>query len=188
MSIHHVRVTAQNGDISSWEHRQACSEMDLRHGFGDIISQYTTEYNNAGACQYVFLHTQKLPYKTGYTALTLKDKALAKPTGAFRVVYSGQVGSINEIIMDEMARKLGKDEVEFRMGLLDSDRHRAVLKKCAEEGQWGRTLPAGVAQGIGMHDEYKSIVAYLMEIDTRPKGSDASFKHSSSSSKILVKA
>jgi isoquinoline 1-oxidoreductase beta subunit len=24
-----------------------------------------------------------------------------------------------------------------------------------------------VAQGIGMHDEYKSIVAYLMEIDTR---------------------
>ena len=169
VSIHHVRVTAQNGDISSWEHRQACSEMDLRHGFGDIISQYITEYNNAGACQYVFLHTQKLPYKTGYTALTLKDKALAKPTGAFRVVYSGQVGSINEIIMDEMARKLGKDEVEFRMGLLDSDRHRAVLKKCAEEGQWGRTLPAGVAQGIGMHDEYKSIAAYLMEVDTRGK-------------------
>jgi len=169
VSIHHVRITAQNGDISSWEHRQACSEMDLRHGFGDIISQYITEYNNAGACQYVFLHTQKLPYKTGYTALTLKDKAWAKPTGAFRVVYSGQVGSINEILMDEMARKLGKDEVDFRMGLLDSDRHRAVLAKCAQEGQWGRKLPDGVAQGIAMHDEYKSIVAYLMEIDVRGK-------------------
>ncbi|HET9771473.1 MAG TPA: molybdopterin cofactor-binding domain-containing protein [Acidimicrobiia bacterium] len=167
VAIHHVRATCQNGDISSFEHRQACAEMDLRHGFGDIVSQYITEYNNAGASQYVFQMTQKLPYKTGFTALTMKDKPLAKPSGALRVVYSGQVGTINEIIMDELARMLGKDEVEFRMGLLDTARHRAVLEKVAQEGEWGRTLPAGVAQGIGMHDEYKSIVAYLMEVDTR---------------------
>ena len=50
---------------------------------------------------------------------------------------------------------------------LDSDRHRAVLEKAAHEGQWGRKLPQGVAQGLGMHDEYKSIAAYLMEVDTR---------------------
>jgi isoquinoline 1-oxidoreductase beta subunit len=42
-----------------------------------------------------------------------------------------------------------------------------VLAKAAEAGQWGKKLPAGVAQGIGMHDEYKSIVAYVMTIDTR---------------------
>jgi isoquinoline 1-oxidoreductase beta subunit len=167
VAIHHVRATTRDGDVVSFEHRQACAEMDLRHGFGDVVSQYITEYNNAGASQYVFMHTQKLPYNTGFTAITMKDKPLAKPSGALRVVYSGQVGTINEIIMDELARMLGKDEVEFRMGLLESDRHRAVLEKVAQEGQWGRTLPAGVAQGIGLHDEYKSIVAYLMEIDTR---------------------
>jgi isoquinoline 1-oxidoreductase beta subunit len=55
------------------------------------------------------------------------------------------------------------------MEMLDSDRHRAVLDKAAQEAQWGRKLPAGVAQGIGMHDEYKSIVAYIMEVDTRGK-------------------
>jgi isoquinoline 1-oxidoreductase subunit beta len=170
VSIHHVRATCHNGDVTSFEHRQACQEMDLRHGFGDIVSQYVvTNYNNAGACQYVFMHTQKLPYKTGFTAITLKDKHLAKPTGALRVVYSGQVGTVNEIVMDELARMLGKDEVDFRMGLLDTDRGRAVLEKCATEGQWGRKLPEGVAQGIAMHDEYKSIVAYLMEVDTRGK-------------------
>ena len=64
---------------------------------------------------------------------------------------------------------LGKDEFEFRMEYLDTDRHRAVLEKAAHEAQWGKQLPAGVAQGIGMHDEYKSIVAYIMEIDTRGK-------------------
>jgi isoquinoline 1-oxidoreductase subunit beta len=166
VAIHHVRATCRNGDVVSFEHRQACAEMDLRHGFGDAVSQQITAYNNAGASQFVFQWTQKLPYKTGFTAITMKDKFLAKPSGALRVVYSGQVGAINEIVMDELARMNGKDEVEFRMGLLDTDRHRAVLKKVAEEGSWGRALPRGVAQGVAMHDEYKSIVAYLMEIDT----------------------
>ncbi|HYH48301.1 MAG TPA: molybdopterin cofactor-binding domain-containing protein [Acidimicrobiia bacterium] len=167
VAIHHVRAVCNNGDVTSFEHRQACAEMDLRHGFGDVVSQQITAYNNAGASQYVFQMTQKLAYKTGFTAITMKDKFLAKPSGALRVVYSGQVGAINEIVMDELARMNGKDEVDFRMGLLDTDRHRAVLKKVAEEGSWGRDLPKGVAQGVGMHDEYKSIVAYLMEIDTR---------------------
>ena len=44
-----------------------------------------------------------------------------------------------------------------------------MLEKAAHEAQWGKKLPAGVAQGIGMHDEYKSISAYIMEIDTRGK-------------------
>ena len=167
VAIHHVRAVCNNGDVTSFEHRQACAEMDLRHGFGDVVSQQITAYNNAGASQYVFQMTQKLPYKTGFTAITMKDKFLAKASGALRVVYSGQVGAINEIVMDELARMNGQDEVEFRMKLLDTDRHRAVLKKCAEEGSWGRELPKGVAQGIAMHDEYKSVVAYLMEIDTR---------------------
>jgi isoquinoline 1-oxidoreductase beta subunit len=169
VSIHHIRATTSGGDVVSWEHRMACPEMDLRHGLGDVISQNLTEYNNEGVCQYFFAHTQKLFYKTGPTAITLKQRLLAKPTAAWRVVYSGQVGTINEILIDEMARLLGKDEFDYRMSMLDSDRHRAVLEKAAHEGQWGRKLPAGVAQGLGMHDEYKSIAAYLMEIDVRGK-------------------
>src|SRR5436309_12920131 len=105
-------------------------------------------------------------YKTGHTAITLKQRLLAKRSAAWRVVYSGQVHALDEIVMDELARMAGKDEFEYRMSMLDSDRHRAVLDKAAHEAQWGRNLPAGVAQGIGMHDEYKSIVAYIMEIDT----------------------
>jgi len=167
VSIHHVKATVHGGDVVGFEHRMACPEMDARHGFGDVISGYVTEYNNEGACQYVFAATQKLPYKTGSTAITLKQRLLAKPTAAWRSVYSGQVGAVNEIVIDELARMLGKDEFEFRMEYLDTERHRAVLAKAAHEAQWGKKLPAGVAQGIGMHDEYKSIVAYIMEIDAR---------------------
>jgi isoquinoline 1-oxidoreductase beta subunit len=169
VSIHHVKATVANNDVVSYEHRMACPEMDLRHGLGDVATGYVTEYNNEGACQYFFTHTQKMFYKTGPTAITLKQRLLAKPTAAWRVVYSGQVHTIDEIVMDELARMAGKDEFAYRMEMLDSDRHRAVLDKCAHEAQWGRKLPEGVAQGIGMHDEYKSIAAYIMEVDTRGK-------------------
>ena len=169
VSIHKVKAVISNGDVVGWEHRMACPEMDVRHGFGDVVSGYVTEYNNEGADQDIFVLTQKLAYKTGPTSITLKQQLLAKPTAAWRVVYSGQVGAANEIMIDEVARHLGKDELDFRMSMLESPRHTAVLAKCAEEAQWGRKLPTGVAQGIGMHDEYKSIVAYIMEIDTRGK-------------------
>jgi isoquinoline 1-oxidoreductase beta subunit len=169
VSIHHVKATIANNEVMAFEHRMAGSELDLRHGLGDIVSGYVTEYNNAGASNFFFTHTQKLAYKFGPTALTLKERLLAKPTAPWRVVYSGPVGGSNEIVIDELARSLGKDEFEFRMQYLDSDRHRAVLEKCAHEAQWGKKLPEGVAQGIGMHDEYKSISAYIMEIDTRRK-------------------
>ncbi|HMC05024.1 MAG TPA: molybdopterin cofactor-binding domain-containing protein, partial [Actinomycetota bacterium] len=151
VSIHHVKATVANGDVVSFEHRMAGSELDLRHGLGDVVSGYVTEYNNEGASQFFFTHTQKLAYKFGPTALTLKQRLLAKATAPWRVVYSGPVGGVNEIIIDELARMLGKDEFEFRMANLDSDRHRAVLEKAAHEAQWGKKLPAGVAQGIGMH-------------------------------------
>src|SRR5256714_6405802 len=148
VSIHHVKATVTGGDVVSYEHRMACPEMDLRHGLGDVVSGYITEYNNEGACQYFFAHTQKVFYKTGPTAITLKQRLLAKPTAAWRVLYSGQVHSVDEIIIDELARMLGKDEFEDRMGMLGSDRHRAVLDKAAHEAQWGKKLPAGVAQGL----------------------------------------
>ena len=167
VSIHKIKAVVSGGDVVGYEHRMACPEMDLRHGLGDVASGYVTEYNNEGACQYFFAHTQKLCYKTGPTSITLKQKLLAKPTAAWRVVYSGQVHAADEIVIDELARLLGKDEVDFRLELLDTPRHQAVLEKVAQEGQWGRQLPPGVAQGIGMHDEYKSIAAFLMEVDVR---------------------
>jgi isoquinoline 1-oxidoreductase subunit beta len=167
VSIHKIKAVVSNGDVVGWEHRMACPEMDLRHGLGDAATGYLTEYNNEGVCQYFFAHTQKLAYKTGPTSITLKQKLLAKPTAAWRVVYSGQVQAANEIVMDEVARMLGQDELDFRIKMADTERHRAVLAKAGEAAGWGKKLPAGVAMGIGTHDEYKSIAAYIMTIDVR---------------------
>jgi isoquinoline 1-oxidoreductase beta subunit len=46
---------------------------------------------------------------------------------------------------------------------------RAVLEKVAEVGQWGKSMPAGTAQGIAIHKEYKGASACLVELDCRPQ-------------------
>lgn len=95
---------------------------------------------------------------------------LAIPIGPWRSVDSGTSRTAEEIVVDEVARSLGKDPVAFRRTTLRSKAVKAVLDKVAAAGHWGRTLPAGRAQGVAVHEEYGSCVACLVEIDaTDPK-------------------
>ena len=89
------------------------------------------------------------------------------PTGSFRSVYSANTRGAEEIVVDEIAKQQGKDPAAFRREFLKTDRQRAVLAKVVKEGSWGRSMPAGFAQGIAFHDEYKSCTACLVEIDAR---------------------
>ncbi|MFC4464580.1 molybdopterin cofactor-binding domain-containing protein [Streptomyces xiangluensis] len=90
---------------------------------------------------------------------------LAIPLGAWRSVDSGTMRTAEEIVVDEVARSLGRDPVAFRRTTLRNKAVKAVLDKVANTGHWGRPLPAGQAQGVAVHEEYGSCVACLVEID-----------------------
>lgn len=90
---------------------------------------------------------------------------LAMPLGAWRSVDSGTMRTAEEIVVDEVAGSLGEDPVAFRRTTLRSQAVKAVLDKVATAGNWGRTMPAGHAQGVAVHEEYDSCVACLAEID-----------------------
>jgi len=129
-----------------------------------------TGLGNATFAQTLFLTTVKSPYNFGVTTQTLTEVPLKMHTGSWRSVYSANTRGAEEIVVDELAARLGKDPVEFRRSFLKTERQRAVLDRAAKEGDWGRGLPAGWAQGIGFHEEYKSCTACLVEIDaTDPK-------------------
>jgi len=86
-----------------------------------------------------------------------------------RQVYSPNVVVAQELFIDELANELGRDRFEFRRDFAKNEKFREVIEKVADAGNWGRTLPNGVAQGIGVHEEYKQHSACLVEVDARPE-------------------
>jgi isoquinoline 1-oxidoreductase beta subunit len=97
----------------------------------------------------------------------LNEVPLRMHTGSWRSVYSANTRGAEEVLVDQLAAKMGKDPVAFRREYLKTARQRAVLNKVVAEGDWGRAMPKGFAQGIAFHDEYKSCTACLVEIDAR---------------------
>ncbi len=59
------------------------------------------------------------------------------------------------------------DPLAFRREFAKDARMRGVLDTVGRISGWGKSLPAGVAQGIAVHHEYKGRVACVVELDTR---------------------
>ncbi|MCP3819661.1 molybdopterin-dependent oxidoreductase [Streptomyces sp. A3M-1-3] len=171
---HKIRATFALGQVLSFEHRVAAVETDFRHGLGEILTATAASLppgiGNAGFAQTLFLTTVKSPYHFGLTTQVLTEVPLKMPTASWRSVYSANTRGAEEIVVDELAAKLGKDPVAFRRAFLKTAAQRAVLDKVAAEGGWGRDMPAGCAQGVGFHEEYKSRTACLVELDARDPG------------------
>ncbi|MFE2723589.1 molybdopterin cofactor-binding domain-containing protein [Kitasatospora sp. NPDC059327] len=167
-SHHRVRATYGLGQVLSYEHRVATVRTDFRHGLGEALTAAGFNLSVAGIslAQAFFLLSEKNPYNVGVPTQLLSEVPLEMHTGSWRSVYSGTVRVADEIMMDELARRLGQDPVAFRRARLRDAGGRAVLDKVAQAGRWGRPMPAGQAQGIGYHDENGGRVAYLVEIDT----------------------
>jgi isoquinoline 1-oxidoreductase beta subunit len=70
-----------------------------------------------------------------------------------------------ELVVDQVAAKMGQDPLTFRRNFLRDERVLAVLNKAAQAGEWGRTMAPGTAQGIAVHTEYQAAIAVLVEID-----------------------
>jgi isoquinoline 1-oxidoreductase beta subunit len=164
-SHHKIRATHLLGNVLTYEHRVATPPLDLRHGFGDAITVLGSELLPGPFSQTVFHLTENMPYNFGVETYLLNEIQLDVATSPWRSVYSGTVATADEIMVDEIARRLGKDPVAFRRAKLSGSRERAVLDKVATAGRWGRAMPAGHAQGVGIHEEYKGCVACLVEID-----------------------
>ncbi|KFF97368.1 isoquinoline 1-oxidoreductase [Streptomyces scabiei] len=166
---HRIRATYAVGQVLTFQHQVAAVETDFRHGLGDAITAAAASLpsgiGNATFAQTLFLTTVKSPYNFGFTTQTLTEVPVKMHTGSWRSVYSANTRGAEEIIVDELAAKLGKDPVVFRREFLKTARQRAVLDKAATEGEWGRSLPDGWAQGVAFHDEYKACTACLVEID-----------------------
>ena len=70
-----------------------------------------------------------------------------------------------ESFMDELARKAGRDPLEFRRAhLQQSPKALAVLNTVAENAGWGREMPAGRGLGLAVCKAFGSYVAACAEV------------------------
>ena len=173
MCTSRVRATYALGQVAAFQQQHTSVETDYRHGLGEVITALGTELppgvGNLGFAQTIFSLTQEVPYDFGSVLQTLTETDQRFNTGSMRNIYSPDVRCAGELMVDQLAKKLGKDPYAFRKSFLRNPRTRAVLDRVAEEGGWGRRMPAGTAQGIAIHKEYKGTSAALVEIDCRPE-------------------
>jgi isoquinoline 1-oxidoreductase subunit beta len=172
MVISRVRALHLAGNVLTFDQRNTSVATDLSHGVGEILSAKLDELPGGqfGYSQAFFNLTANVPYNFGVVTQALNEiyDTSVFNTSSVRNVYSPEVTTPRELMVDQLAKAIGQDPMAFRRSLARDARMRAVLEKLAQVGSWGRAMPAGTAQGIGVHREYKSFAACLVEIDCRP--------------------
>jgi isoquinoline 1-oxidoreductase subunit beta len=95
----------------------------------------------------------------------------AVPTGFWRGVGPNNNVFAIECFMDELARKAGKDPVDFRRSMLGKNpRLLAALNLAAEKSGWGQPLPARVGRGVSAQPSFGSFIATVVEAEIDAQG------------------
>jgi isoquinoline 1-oxidoreductase subunit beta len=171
MCVSRVRASYALGNVLTYEQRHTSVQTDFGHGLGDMVTATASKLPVAGGLtlsQTIFELTQSSPYNFGVTIQALNEVPLQFNTGSMRNIYSPNVVCAQELIVDQLANKMGQDPVQFRRNFLKDQRLLAVLNKAAEAGDWGKAMPSQTAQGIAVHGEYQGAIAVLVEIDCTP--------------------
>jgi isoquinoline 1-oxidoreductase subunit beta len=98
----------------------------------------------------------------------LVDHSMRNPhlhPGFWRGVNINHNAIYIESFMDELAKEVGMDALEFRRKLMD--KHPlplASLNAVAEKGDWGKPLPAGSGRGLAQAMAFGSYVAACAEV------------------------
>ncbi len=93
------------------------------------------------------------------------------PTGFWRGVGPNNNVFAIESVMDELARKAGKDPVEFRLAMLDkTPRLKTAIQTAAKQAGWGGALPARAGRGLCAQVAFGSFIATVCEAEVDENG------------------
>jgi isoquinoline 1-oxidoreductase beta subunit len=119
--------------------------------------------------------------------LHVSTMPLGLRTGALRAPGSNAIAFVIHSFLDELAHAAGRDPVQFRLDLLDSEqpqaaiapggrggafgggfnasRARGVLQMVAEKSNWGKTaLPKGTGMGVAFHFSHQGYFAEVAQV------------------------
>jgi isoquinoline 1-oxidoreductase beta subunit len=105
-------------------------------------------------------------------ATPVVDAQVLTPEVGVPVLWWRSVGAthtayVMEHTIDQLARKAGRDPVDYRRALYrkaDAKRHLAVLDLAAEKAGWTGPAPDGWTRGVAVHECFGSVVAQIAEV------------------------
>ena len=173
MAISRVSATYAGSELLAFQQNHASVETDYRHGLGEALTAMGADapagIGNLTFAEGIFAMATLMPYDFAVKSQQIVETDDRFNTGSMRNIYSPDVRTAGELIIDKIAAATNLDPYEFRRRHLSDPRARGVLEAVANAGRWGRSMRPGTAQGIAIHVEYKGATACLVEIDCRRK-------------------
>ncbi|MBW0088956.1 xanthine dehydrogenase family protein molybdopterin-binding subunit [Pseudonocardia sp. KRD-184] len=171
LCVTRVRAVVTDDAVASFELRYTGVNMEVDEGLTDVLTSqlFKAPAANLGLSETFWEISVHTPYNFGVNTRLMLEVNAGFNTGSTRNVYGPDTCTARELMIDRIAERLRKDPVEFRTEFVKTDRLRNVIQRAADEAGWGRSMPEGTAQGIGVHQEYKAATACVVEIDARPE-------------------
>jgi isoquinoline 1-oxidoreductase beta subunit len=159
LTHHALRIAlGPDGLPASWRHRvvtqSIMKDSPIPAGFDD-----STVEGVKGSPYFVIT-----PVLDGQVAMV----DVGVPVLWWRSVGATHSAFVMEHTADQLARKAGKDPVEYRRAIYAKAgpagaRHLAVLNLAAAKAPWGQPA-AGYTQGVAVHESFGTVVAQIAEV------------------------
>ncbi len=158
MQLHTARIGFDDqGRVLGWDHVIVGQSIGAGSAFEAMLVK--------DGIDATAVEGMKEPYQVPMR-LTVHHPKLNVPVLWWRSVGSTHTAFVMETLVDDIARATRQDPVAYRLRLMGEQhaRHRAALQLAVDRSGYGRkTLPAGHAWGVAVHESFQSVVAYVVE-------------------------
>jgi isoquinoline 1-oxidoreductase subunit beta len=158
-----IAATLSNGKIVGWKYRVSGAA---------IIARWLPPAFEKGIDIDAVDSAVDMPYDIpNFHVEYMRAEPPAVPTGFWRGVGPNNNVFAIECFVDELARKAGKDPIDFRRGMLGKNpRLLAALNLAAEKSNWGQPLPARIGRGVCAQPSFGSFIATVVEAEIDEQG------------------
>jgi isoquinoline 1-oxidoreductase subunit beta len=158
-----ISATLQDGKINAWKYRVSGSSVMARWLPAAFQNGIDIDAVDSAVDMPYDIPNKQIEY--------VRAEPPAVRTGFWRGVGPNNNVFAVESFMDELARKAGKDPIEFRRSMLDSNpRMKAVLDLVADKSGWGQPLPARTGRGVCVQPSFASFIATVVEAEVDEHG------------------
>jgi nicotinate dehydrogenase subunit B len=161
-----VKLVWTRAEEFMWAYFRPAGVIDVRAGVdasGRLVAWEFDNWNSGAA-------GIRTPYVVPNQRVTFHPTNSPLRQGSYRALAATANHYARERHMDDVARGLGADAVEFRLRHLKDERMRAVLEAAATHAGWPRPSAAGRALGIACGTEKGSYVATAAELSKTAEG------------------